>query len=245
MAKSSDLLTGNLGCVAYFIGFIVVPILLAGAAYHLGAEIIGQPIIGWVFGAVAFVIGIIIGKYVAFGSLLAWFFGMMGALGGWGIDWLAGWDDHPAALWGAIGGAGGGFLLGAIATLAEDLNSAHPNVAASTGADGENPQAIAQDVPASPAPEAKVLVKPTNVPLLILAGPVLLAAPVPFFLFLTNAPESAYSILIGVPALLFGIIAAFAFFSIGLARYQCPICKKNTMLGYEDKCSECGRAPHE
>jgi hypothetical protein len=121
MAKSSDLLTGDLGYIAYFIGFIVVPIGLAIGGGWLGNDVLGRSVLGWVIGAIGFLVGLAIGKYAAFGALFAIGAGMMGGLAGLGIDWVTG-SSESAVYWGlAIGGAGG-FLFGVLTTLVADFS---------------------------------------------------------------------------------------------------------------------------
>jgi hypothetical protein len=241
MAKSSDLLKGDFGYVAYFVGFIVVPIGFAIGGGRIGYELLGQPVLGWVIGALGFVIGLAIGKYSAFGALYALFLGMMGGLAGLAVDWLVGWKDQ-CVVWGMVVGAGGGFLLGVVGTIVADVNAARPNAPDPLLTGGIQPQepGEAQAAQCAPAPAGKKLVKRANVPLVVLGGLVLLAAPVPYFWLLVKASETGYSITVGVPVLLLGIVAAFVCFGFGSARFQCPVCVKNAMRWYEDKCSECG-----
>jgi hypothetical protein len=148
-----QLARGDLGCFALFFGFIAFPAMLAFAAYQLGASVLGVKVLGWVFGTLALLFGILIGKYVAWGAVFAFIFGGLGALAGMCLMDIT--EPENPGDW-AVGatavGAGLGFILGVILTVSGDVKAARQPLPLGTP-DQDSPAASAPTVSAGTCPK--------------------------------------------------------------------------------------------
>jgi FtsH-binding integral membrane protein len=119
--------------VGWFFAFIIVPAGFAYGGYCIGAELIGQPVLGWVMGAAGLVMALAIGRYLQAGATMALILGgagvVVGGVIGAPIGLLFGTDTPMWAVSAMIGAGVGlvlglltGFLIGAIGTLRRDFS---------------------------------------------------------------------------------------------------------------------------